>query len=129
MFSAGNFQRNGYGDREEWNGERGKAERKHGRGRDRETREGASGGAIGGKGRGWRETNEGKVKKRKKGKKYRARFIKGVSWAADSVRIFTEYPTTYGRKMPYLVSTNLSLLKSPKLPPPPNLTHRFQTTC
>lgn len=80
MFSAGNFQRNGYGDREEWSGERGKAERKHGRGRDRETREGASGGAIGGKGRGWRETNEGKVKKKKKRKKissaiYQRRFL------------------------------------------------------
>lgn len=48
MFSTGNFQRNGYGDREEWSGERGKAERKHGRGRNRETRKGASSGAIGG---------------------------------------------------------------------------------
>lgn len=46
-------------------------------------------------GRGWRETNEGEVKKKKK---YRARFIKGVSWAADSVRIFTEYPTRSSEK-------------------------------
>lgn len=64
MFSAGNFQRNGYGDREWSGGERGKAERKHGRGRNRETREGASGGAIGGEG--VARDERGRSKKKKK---------------------------------------------------------------
>lgn len=115
MFSAGNFQRNGYGDREWSGGERGKAERKHGRGRNRETREGASGGAI--VGRGVARDERGRSKKKKK---YRARFIKGVSWAADSVRIFTEYPTRSSEKCPTPLSIPNhfpSLLKSPKLSP------------
>ena len=72
--------------------ERGKTDRKHGR-RNHETqkRTGAIGGVRraaaengGGAGVGgaFCKTNEGKVKK------YRVRFIKGISWAADSVRIF-----------------------------------------
>lgn len=75
-------------------------------------------------GRGWRETNEGEVKKKKK---YRARFIKGVSWAADSVRIFTEYPTRSSEKCPTPLSIPNhfpSLLKSPKLSPPTAQTTR-----
>lgn len=91
--------------------ERGKADRKYGR-RNHETQQ-RSGtiGAVGGREgcdagkRGesaFCKTNEGKVKK------YRVRFIKGISWAADSVRIFAIF--LRGRKMfnlcPYL--SNLS---------------------
>lgn len=94
--------------------ERGKADRKHGR-RNHETQQ-RSGtiGAVGGREgcdagkRGesaFCKTNEGKVKK------YRVRFIKGISWAADSVRIFAIFQR--GRKMfnlcPYLSNSSSSV--------------------
>lgn len=75
MFSAGNFQRNGYGDREWSGGERGKAERKHGRGRNRETREGASGGAIGGEEVARDERGRSKKKKKISSAIYQRRFL------------------------------------------------------
>lgn len=122
MFSAGNFQRNGYGDREWSGGERGKAERKHGRGRNRETREGASGGAIGGEG--VARDERGRSKKKKKNIE---RDLSKAFLGLLTLYEFSPNPTRSSEKCPTPLSIPNhfpSLLKSPKLSPPTAQTTR-----
>lgn len=123
MFSAGNFQRNGYGDREWSGGERGKAERKHGRGRNRETREGASGGAIGGEGVARDERGRSKKKKKNIERDLSKAFLGLLTLYEFSPNI--PHVRAKNDPTPLSIPNHFpSLLKSPKLSPPTAQTTR-----